>query len=177
MNIVLKEINDNNIDYKQIYEWCKNKFVYEWFEQRILSLDEITNKYKNKLNNGKQLLFIIKVNNKDIGLIQIYKYENDINISELKKYKKIYEYDLFIGEDEYLSKGIGREVVNKINELIYSKYKADAIVLRPFTRNVRAVKCYEKCGFKLLEEYEGLDTLNNKERISLLINNKNTNNC
>lgn len=173
MNIDFKEINIFNIDYKQIHKWCSNQFVYEWFEQRVLSLDEIMNKYKNKLNDGKQDLFIIRCNNKDIGLFQIYKFEHDINIKELAPFKNIYEYDLFIGEKEYLSKGIGSKVVKMINERIYNHYLADAIILRPFTRNIRAIKCYEKCNYKRIKKYNGYDTIGNPEEISVLLNTKN----
>ncbi len=172
MNINFQEINDTNIDYKLLHKWCSNKFVYEWFEQRILSLSEIKNKYKNKLNNGKQSLFIIKYENKDIGFFQIYKFENDVNIKELSQFNNIYEYDLFIGEEEYLSKGIGTIIVKEINNLIYSKYKADGIILRPFKRNKRALKCYEKCDYKVIGEYEGTDTIGNPEIITILLNEK-----
>lgn len=65
-NITFRKFEDNNSEYKQLHKWCKNKFVYEWFEQRILSYNEIVNKYKNKLNEGKQELLIIKCNDKDI---------------------------------------------------------------------------------------------------------------
>ena len=129
MNIDFKKINVINIDYKQIHKWCSNQFVYEWFEQRILSLDEIINKYKNKLNVGKQDLFTIRCNNKAIGLFQLYKFEHDIDLDELNHFKNIYEYDLFIGEEKYLSKGIGTNIVKLIDEMIYSKYFADAIIL------------------------------------------------
>ena len=173
VNITFEKINDKNIDYKLIHKWCSNKFVYEWFEQRILSLDEIINKYKNKLNNNKQRLFFIKCNGKAIGLFQIYEFENDINLKELNLYKNIYEYDLFIGEEEYLSKGIGTIIVNKIDEMIFSEYLADAIILRPFTRNIRAIKCYEKCGFKLIRECNSSDTLGNPEKVSIMLNKKN----
>ena len=172
MNINFQEINDTNIDYKLLHKWCSNKFVYEWFEQRILSLSEIKNKYKNKLNNGKQSLFIVKYENKDIGFFQIYKFENDVNIKELSQFNNIYEYDLFIGEEEYLSKGIGSKIVNMINEMIYKKHQADAIILRPFSRNIRAIKCYEKCGYKLIKKYDGYDTIGNPEEISVLLNIK-----
>lgn len=46
-NISFRKIEDND-DYIKLYNCCKNKYVYEWFEQRILSYDEIVNKYKNK---------------------------------------------------------------------------------------------------------------------------------
>ena len=167
--LVFRELNDNEEEFKQIHKWCNNEFVYEWFEQRVLSLDEIITKYKNKLNNNKQDILIITYNGKDIGLFQIYKFERDIDLKELDKFKNIYEYDLFIGEEEYLSKGIGTKIVKQINELIYSKYLGDAIILRPFKRNIRAINCYKKCNFKLIKEYDGVDTLGNKEIISILL--------
>ena len=145
-------------DFEKIYLWCQNSFVYEWFEQRKLSLKEIIEKYQNKLKEKKQDLFIINYNNQDIGLVQIYKYKD-----------KIYEYDLFIGEEDYLGKGIGIKIVNVVNNKIFSEYDADSIILRPFKRNVRACKCYSKCGFKEVLEYDDIDTLGNKETIVMFM--------
>ena len=157
--INFRDLSSN--DFLKLYEWCKQEFIYEWFEQRILSYDEIVSKYSKKLKEGKQHLYIIRYDNKDIGLVQIYKYEGNT-----------YEYDLFIGEENYLDKGIGTKVVNKINNIIYTEYKADSIILRPFKRNIRAIKCYLKCGFKIIDEYLGKDTLGNDEMITVLMNDR-----
>jgi len=143
-------------DFKKIYDWCQNKNVYEWFEQRKLSLDEIKEKYQKKLELKKQDLFIINCNGKDIGLVQIYKFD-DLS----------YEYDLFIGENDYLSKGIGTEIVNIVNEKIFKEYRAQSIILHVFKRNVRACKCYLKCGFKIVKEYIDKDTIGNMEEMVL----------
>ena len=157
MLITFRDLKDTENEYRQLHKWCSNKFVYEWFEQRILSYDEIVSKYQNKLKKKIQDLFIIKCDDKDIGLVQIYKYKDNI-----------YEYDLFIGIEEYLNKGIGTIIVNEINDIIYKKYKANSIILRPFKRNIRAIKCYKKCGFKQIDEYLGKDTLGNPEVITVL---------
>ena len=53
--------------------------------------------------------------------------------------------------------------------MIYLKYNADAIILRPFKRNIRAIKCYLKCGYNVIDEYNGKDTLNNDEIIIVLL--------
>ena len=71
-----------------------------------------------------------------------------------------------------MSKGIGTNIVQLINQIIYYEYLADAIILRPFKRNIRAIKCYEKCNFKLIADYDGKDTLGNPEIISVLLNTK-----
>ena len=175
MNISFRKLTDADFEFKQLHKWCSQKFIYEWFEQRVLSYDEIVSKYTYKLNSKKQHLFIIQCDNKDIGFMQIYRFENDIYIN-IGKYNNGYEYDLFIGEEEYLSKGIGTNIIKDINNMIYSKYNADAIILRPFKRNIRAIKCYKKCDYEIISEYNGTDTIGNPEIITVLLNKKNTNN-
>jgi len=161
--ILFRKLEDNDNEYNMLYKWCSKKHVYEWFEQRVLSFDEIKEKYKNKLKSNKEDLFIITYNNIDIGLVQIYRSDY---------YEDSYEYDLFIGEEEYLNKGIGTEIVNKINKMIYENYNTNSIILRPFKRNQRAISCYKKCNFKVIDEYNGYDTLNNPELITVLISTK-----
>ena len=167
--IELIEFVDRKDNYELMYKWCSQKFIYEWFEQRKLSYEEIETKYKNKLLANQQQLFFINYNDNKIGFVQIYKYD-DKKSESLKKYDSIYEYDIFIGESECLSKGIGTQIVKYVNNYVYENYLCDGIVLRPFKRNERAVKCYEKCGFEIVGEYIGSDTLGNKEKMIVLLN-------
>lgn len=169
MEITFRKLLDNEKEYVQLYNWCQNEFVYEWFEQRKLTLEEIHNKYQDKLETKKQELLIIQYEGIDIGLVQIYKYE-DTPLDGLRDYKDIYEFDLFIGKEKYLNQGIGTEVIKEITKWIYTNYDADAIVLRPFKKNERAIHCYEKCGYKFLEEQTGKDTLGNTVEIVVLVN-------
>ena len=170
--IRLIKFTDKKDNYELLYKWCSQEFIYEWFEQRKLSLEEIENKYKNKLLANQQQLFFINYNDNKIGFVQIYKYDDNKN-KTLIKYDSIYEYDIFIGEPEYLSRGLGEKIVNYVNNYIYENYLCDCIALRPFKRNERAVKCYEKCGFEIVDEYIGTDTLGNKEKMIVLLNKPN----
>ena len=156
--IKLIPIINENIDYKMIWSWCQESFVYEWFEQRKLSESEIYNKYYNKINNANQKLFYINVDSRHIGIVQYYKSDY-----VLDNFHNLFEYDLFIGEKSYLYKGYGQDIINLVNKLLLDKEKADGIILRPFKRNIAACKCYERCNFIKIKEYEGVDTLNNKE--------------
>ena len=169
--IDLIEFFDKKGNYQLMYKWCSHKYIYEWFEQRQLTYDEIEYKYRSKIFSKKQDLFFIKYNNIKIGFVQIYKYEDE-KISKLKKYDNIYEYDIFIGEKEYLSKGIGSKIIKYVNNYIYNKYMANCIVLRPFKRNKRAIKCYQKNGFRIIDEYDDYDTVGNEEIIVLMINER-----
>ena len=162
--IIFSKLTDDEKNYKKIYKWCQNKIVYEWFEQRKLSFEEIKEKYHNKIISKKQDLFIINYDNKDIGLVQIYKYDGNII--------NAFEYDLFIGEIDYLGKGVGTIIVNLINEKIFNEYMANSIILRPFKRNIRACNCYKNSGFRIIREYDDVDTLGNKETIVEFIKNR-----
>ena len=165
--IELIPFTDKKEHYELMYKWCNQEFIYEWFEQRKLSLKEIENKYKHKLLKKEQQLFFINYNDTKIGFVQIYKYDDKVI-----RFDNAYEYDIFIGESKYLSKGIGTEATKYINNYIYKNYPCDGIILRPFARNRRAIGCYEKCGFKKVAEYMGTDTLGNNEKIIVLLNKK-----
>ena len=167
-NVTLRSMNKTTEDYQFVYHWCQNIEVYEWFEQRVLSYDEVVEKYRNKIDDIKQKLLIIEYKNKKIGLLQFYKFENDIN---LPIEGNIYEYDLFIGDDEYLSKSIGVEVLNLIDNYLLNDKKATHIILRPFKRNIRAIKCYLKCGYNQIKEYVGKNTLGENEEYIVLLKN------
>lgn len=167
--IDLIEFTDKKDNYELMYKWCSQEFIYEWSEQRQLSREEIENKYRNKLLANHQRLFFINYNDNKIGFVQIYKYD-DKKSEALMKYDSIYEYDIFIGESKYLSRGLGSKIVNYINNYIYENYLCDCIVLRPFKRNERAVRCYKKCRFEIVDEYLGTDTLGNKEKVIVLLN-------
>ena len=167
--IDLIEFTDKKDSYELMYKWCSQEFIYKWFEQRKLSYEEIENKYKNKILSNQQQLFFINYNENKIGFVQIYKYKGKKS-EEFIKYDSIYEYDIFIGEKKYLSKGIGKQIVKYVNNYIYENHLCDCIVLRPFKRNERAIRCYEKCGFEIVDEYIGPNTLGKKEKMMVLLN-------
>jgi RimJ/RimL family protein N-acetyltransferase len=65
--------------------------------------------------------------------------------------------DQFIGEEDYVNKGVGQETIKMFVELITQKCRPRSIILDPAPDNKRAVRCYEKLGFK---HYETVETEN-----------------
>lgn len=163
--IELVRFKDDNETYKLMYKWCNKEHVYEWFEQRCLTYEEIVNKYHNKLIEGRQKLFIINYNHKPIGYTQIYKYEDKINF----QCRNPYEFDLFIGEEDFLSKGLGTIIIKIIEQYIIKNYTPDCIIIRPFERNKRAIKCYLKNNYKEIDSYEDINTIGNMEKTIVFV--------
>ena len=164
MTINFIQMKKDNIDYELLHKWSEEPFIQEWFEQRSLSLEEIKEKYDNKVNHSNQTLYYIEVDNKIIGFFQYYPYEKD---------DEMIEYDVLIGEENYLNKGIGTEVVKKINQHIFDHSDKNKIVVRPCKRNKRACHCYEKSGFELIKDYSGTDTIGNQEIFSIYVVERN----
>jgi aminoglycoside 6'-N-acetyltransferase len=62
--------------------------------------------------------------------------------------ENVYGTDQFIGEVEYWNKGIGTLLVSSMVLFLTEENNAERVVMDPQTGNTRAIRCYEKCGFK-----------------------------
>ena len=117
-----------------------------WFSVLNLTDEKISNKYIERLKEDKIEMFIILENSLKIGYIQTYILNNTeiFGIQGLSK-----GIDIFIGERKMLGKGFGPDAIKKL--LIEYVFDEEAILyacIDPEVRNVRAIKAYEKIGFK-----------------------------
>ena len=55
---------------------------------------------------------------------------------------------IFIGNEDNLSKGYGSEAIKLLIEYGFKELRLHNIMLTVLSNNPRAIKCYEKCGFK-----------------------------
>ncbi len=76
---------------------------------------------------------------------------------ELEDAAGTYGIDMFIGEPEHWSRGIGSHALSALIRYIFKKLRATKIVIDPRVDNGRAVRAYEKAGFrkvKILAQHE-----------------------
>ena len=69
----------------------------------------------------------------------------------------VYGIDQFIGEPDYWNRGIGTEYLKLVLKFLREEKQADAVIMDPHQDNIRAVKFYQKAGFriiKILPEHE-----------------------
>lgn len=90
-------------------------------------------------NTGKYLLFIIEVELQPIGAIWL----EEINFSA-----KTAWLGLFIGDPGYWNKGIGSTVIKTVIGDAFSNLGLESVYLNVRETNHRAIRCYEKTGFK-----------------------------
>lgn len=92
-------------------------------------------------NCENENLFVIqdRNNNKVIGHIGLYNIDLEV---------KSAEYAILIGNNEYLGKGVGRQVTDLILDYGFNKLGLNRIYLSFISKNLPAYNLYVKIGFK-----------------------------
>lgn len=64
------------------------------------------------------------------------------------------ELHIWLRSTKYTGRGIGTRVVNMLVEYLSKDYNTKVFMMRPWIKNPRAVKTYEKCGFVIDNNYD-----------------------
>ncbi len=152
-------MEDSPEEYSLLLKWLKNPSVQEWYENREgLDLESIQAKYKPRTTGESHVhAAIIEWQKEPVGYIQFYetRQETDYNLKEpLLQEANTWAIDIFIGEPELHGKGIGSRAVSLMIEYLIQTQKAQKVIIDPDVKNERAIKAYEKAGFKKLKILE-----------------------
>ena len=131
----------NSEDVEKFTEWL-NDFETTDYTGRsgILTTLEGERKYLEENSNPEATFVIVTLeDNKMIGTVSL----EDINWIN-----RTATLGIFIGDKEFRSKGYGTEAIRLILEYGFKYMNLYNIKLDLMEFNERALKCYEKCGFK-----------------------------
>lgn len=158
-------MKDNFITFKQLelndltilHQWFQIPHVLTWYARgKPFTYDEIEKKYLPRINDVTIPSYIIYIQEKPVGYIQLYQVEyhfpegienNLHSIFNDFKAKELAGIDLFIADKDLLHTGFSTNMLNKFIET-YIKEKFHAIVVDPVVSNTVAIKFFEKNGFK-----------------------------
>ena len=131
-----------------LVKWLSNPTVLEFYEGRDNPFD--LHKVKSVFygSGDEDVKCIVEYENQAIGYVQFYPLDDETKKEYGYCHENVYGTDQFIGEVEYWNKGIGTSLVRAMTKYLIEKENADRVVMDPQTRNTRAIKCYEKCGFR-----------------------------
>ena len=145
-------------DQSLLVKWLSDPVVLEFYEGRdnAFDLDKVKKEFYEDGSDVER--GIIEFEGNEIGYIQYYPLgEKERDTYGYGADDVIYGTDQLIGEVEYWNKGIGKVLVKAVVEHLVKTKQAQKVVMDPQEWNVRAIRCYEKCGFekvKLLPEHE-----------------------
>ncbi len=168
--VTLRRLKNDIKDYELLTKWYQKEEIYTHFEQRKLSLDEIKKKYYPRtLDNAKVPVYMIEYQNKPVGIIQYQLIDDDNKNLYGITNDNCYEIDIFIGEISLHNLGIGKTVIDLISDYLFKEKNASLLVMCPLEDNINAIKCYSKCGFKIIREFETENTIGIIKKYVLMI--------
>lgn len=125
-------------DFSQFKKYSKDKEIHQFTTFEIFKCaSKIGIKKFIQKNQGSSFAICEAKNNKLIG---------DAGFSFVDNRTEI---GLTIFDKNCWNKGYGQEVVRKLIHIIRKKYQDKQIILTVHKQNIRAIKCYEKVGFKI----------------------------
>lgn len=116
---------------------------------------DVSKYFLSMLNSENDYQYIIDLNKTAIG-----------HISLSKRPHEWYEVQIIIGEIDQWGKGYGSDA---INELVKTAHRLSIarIFLEVRPTNTRAIRAYEKCGFKSVSIVKYLDNINLPETLRM----------
>lgn len=175
-NIEIRKMEDTTEDYRLMTKWLSDEDVLDYYEGRdnVFDIEKTIRKFRPRaIGEDSVTSCIIEINKNPIGYIQYYLIDTEeYNVSEsiaIKDDEKSYGIDLFIGEVNSWNKGIGTVALSSLIKYLFECEKADNVFIDPHCENKRAIRCYEKCGFKPIGIIKNRELFNGRYRDSLIM--------
>lgn len=126
------------------------KLIEQWESTNELSkyLSHTRPGYLREANLEEEkntLFFMIKFNEQIIGAAWL----EDITQNDGK-------IGIYIALTSYRGKGIGSEVIRNLTGIGFKEMNLRKLYLNVREKNINAIECYKKCGFKITKEYPKL---------------------
>ena len=125
------------LDKAFLVKWLSDEMVLEFYEGRDRVFDEAMVERKFYTPKPKERC-IIEYHRKPVGYLQFYQVETE----------ESYGIDMFIGETKLWGQGLGTLILQKMVRFLTEERNAQRVTLDPRCRNGRAIRCYEKSGFR-----------------------------
>jgi aminoglycoside 6'-N-acetyltransferase len=133
-------------DLPLLLAWLSKEHVKQWWNDGDDTLEKVVRNYGEQEKGLERFILLLsdESGEKPIGYFQYYLLpDGSIGI------------DQFIGEEECINRGVGTNAVQIFVEMIMREHKPASIILDPSPENKRAIRCYEKVGFKHYETKAG----------------------
>jgi aminoglycoside 6'-N-acetyltransferase-1b/aminoglycoside 6'-N-acetyltransferase-2 len=149
--VTLRPMTDDDIP--MLHDWLARPHIARWWrghEQRQATLDETRAQYRAEvLANERVTPYIAMLGDDAIGYAQSYvalasgdgwwEDETDPGVRGI---------DQSLARPELLGKGLGTKLASALVELLFSDPGVTTIQTDPSPDNPRAIRCYEKAGFR-----------------------------
>lgn len=131
-------------DLKYLQKWSSDPEVAYWAlgikDNTYKPIGEFERWYRSRSSSDVKRFIIETKDGKPIGSISYRNYD---------VVNKVVTLGIHIGEKEYWGKGFGTDAIKAFVKYLFTHLDINRIELDTFDDNIRAIKAYQKCGFKI----------------------------
>ena len=132
-------------DFELLFNWLQQPHVKEWWDDGDDTIAKVKLHYTKGADTVTRFL-LLSDNKEPVGYFQYY----------VEPYGVI-GIDQFLGDVSLINKGLGTKAVMAFSKLIRETKQPTTIIVDPEPENHRAIRCYEKVGFRYAELSVGED--------------------
>ena len=154
----LREISFRRLrasDLELMHRWLNAPHVRRWWYAEGNSYAEVEEHYLPAVEGRERTKpFLILHRDEPIGYVQSYliSAEDDEAYASLVDVEDSAGVDLFIGEPQYIHRGLGSHVIRRfLSEHVFSEPGIAVCVIGPEPKNIAAIRAYEKAGFRFFK--------------------------
>lgn len=130
-------------DYQNLIRWALDEQLTFIFSGGIFSYPITNDQLDEYLNENNRMVFkVIETQYaRVIGHAELNQIDHKNKSSRICR--------VLIGEENYRGKGYGEKIIKELVRIGFEDLKLHRIDLGVHESNKRAIRCYEKCGFKI----------------------------
>ena len=139
-------------DFPRLHEWLNRPHVAEWWDEPR-DLESVVQAFSADLDSPVIRMFLVCLDQEPIGYIQVYRVmgadpewwtdETDPGARGI---------DQFLANAEQLGQGLGSAMVRQFVGGLFADPEVTWVQTDPSPKNARAIRAYEKAGFRRVGE-------------------------
>lgn len=147
-----KELNEAQLPL--LKEWLGYRHIQKWWKSGELSLDIVRDKYLPRImGNDSARPYIAFLNENPFGYIQYYNAsEGDPNWWPDDPGQDVIGIDQFIADENFWGRGYGTQMIIQFIHYLTNDITISEVRVDPRPDNHRAISCYEKVGFRKVQD-------------------------
>lgn len=141
---ILRKLEEG--DLKKTLTWLRDPSVNKFLSQDFsgFTREQEFQWFNFMRNSYRDIVFAIETKDERIHI-------GNCGLHRINWIQKSCELGIVIGEKEFWNKGYGSDVIRSVANFAFTKLNISRIRLNVYQYNPRAIRAYEKCGFKKIK--------------------------
>ncbi len=174
-DLAIRRMRDDDEDYALMVGWRNLPHVRRWWDPDLpsMTLELAKEEYgPDTLPDAPSTACIVELEARPVGFIQFYRWSSfadDALEVGIPFDGSTYGIDVFIGDEALVGRGLGTRIVGLLSDYLLDELGGSSVALTTDLENARAIRCYEKAGFRKVKQVLDTDTWQGERTISWLM--------